>query len=831
MGGLTTLFTNPLLLWFLPLALIPVLLHLLTLHRLKTVELSTFRFLFDSYVQQRRRMKFLEWLIALLRTLFLLFLVFAVSRMRMPDYWESLFGGGAGSRDVVLMFDTSASMGAVTDGVTALDRAKGAARELLNPQRANVKPGDHVTVIRVGERPEQLLRRFQASTEEIFNEIDNLDTGPSRGNLYAAFSQLFSGDNAELSKFQEPVVYLFTDLQQSGWEEFRGGESPVKVPANTELRLVNVGSGRPLNNKAVIGDAPTPARVIVGLPVTLRARVRNLSPTKSTSSGFAVTTSINGQQVDRQTMAVAAGKTDELEVIYTPAEPGMLKGQFEIPGDPFLDDNIFRFTLDVRPQVGVLLVNGNPNPNPLEDSALYIKTALTATDTPDDEETSEGEPADGEADEGAAVPAAGGRDFVRSLEVREIPQAELNADAVSQAVVVILADCGQLDAARFTLLRNFVNKGGGLIMLPGEKVNPEIYTKQFFPDPNDDEAPMLAASLAAAVGDPTKTETFSSFANIDFSNEILSVFAGGKTPYLTRVQVYRHFALSLPEERGSSWPLVTFAGSDAAAVIEGRYGDGQVVLSSFPFHSKWTNLPMRPEFVPLLLRMVSHVMKQPELGGPSVVGAGGTAEFFADEASWDPVSAKVTGPGGQVNPLEQFQRSRARLVGAFDRTVHQGFYEVEVSGGNTARPKEGRLSFAVNLASSESDFKTIGGNLERVDDTNEAGQRMERIEVETAAMLEGLVAGETLKVVDASADAQQKFGEPGTQNEIWRWLIYVMFLVIAVEFLLSTLSGQVAGEEDDKAMERIKQLSPGGWVGRMTGADVTEEAPTGAASE
>ena len=100
MGGLTSLFTNSALLWFLPLALIPVLLHLLTLHRLKTVELSTFRFLFDSYVQQRRRMKFLEWLIALLRTLFLLFLVFAISRMRTPDHWKSLFGGGAGSRDV-----------------------------------------------------------------------------------------------------------------------------------------------------------------------------------------------------------------------------------------------------------------------------------------------------------------------------------------------------------------------------------------------------------------------------------------------------------------------------------------------------------------------------------------------------------------------------------------------------------------------------------------------------------------------------------------------------------------------------------------------------------
>jgi hypothetical protein len=58
-----------------------------------------------------------------------------------------------------------------------------------------------------------------------------------------------------------------------------------------------------------------------------------------------------------------------------------------------------------------------------------------------------------------------------------------------------------------------------------------------------------------------------------------------------------------------------------------------------------------------------------------------------------------------------------------------------------------------------------------------------------------------------------------------------MFLVIASEFLLSTLSGQVAGEQDDTTIERIRQLSPGGWVGRMTGADVTDEAPTGAASE
>lgn len=820
---MTGFFTNPLLLWFLPLAMIPVLLHLLTLHRLKTVELSTFRFLFDSYVQQRRRMKFLEWLIALLRTLFLLFLVFAVSRMRMPDYWETLFGSGAGGRDVVLMIDASASMEAATAGRTALERAQRDAKKVVK----ELKPGDHVTVIRVGERPEQLLRRFKAATEDINKEIDNIETGPSRANLYAAFSQLFGGDSPELSKLDRPQVYLFTDLQESGWQEFRSGKTAVPVLDGTDLRVVNVGSGQPLDNHAVVGSAPAQSRVIVGLPVTLRPRVRNLSPDKPTSPQFAVTISVNGQQVDRQTMVVQPQTTEELEVVYTPNEPGVLKGQFEISGDSFSDDNVFRFTLDVRPQVRVLLVNGNPAAVPLDNAGLYVQAALTASNTSKEEV----EAAAGEAAEPPAKELAPSREFVRALSVQEIPEAQLNVEALGTTAVVILVNCGGLDAARFVLLRDFVHKGGGLIVLPGDKVAPDVYTKQFFPDPNDPKSPLMAAVLGVPEGDPEKSETFAKFGDYDASHAILSVFSGGKTPYLTRVNVFRRFALTLPEERGSSWPLVRFAGSDAPAIVEGSYGEGRVLLSAFPFHSAWTNLTMRPEFVPLVLRMVSHVMRRPEVGGPSVVLAGGTAEFFADEQGWDPVSAKVTDAAGRVTPLEQFQRSQSRLVGAFERTTSQGFYDVEVSGGSTAKPKEQRLAFAVNLAPGESDFSTLGGNLEETSDANEVSERLDRVEGEVAAMLSGLVPGQSLRVIDATANAEQLYGEPGHQNEIWRWLIILMFVIIGVEFLLSTLSGQVADGEEDGAMERIRQLSPGGWVGRMTGADVTEETPTGVSAD
>src|SRR5262249_52402241 len=141
---------HPALLWLLPLAVIPVLLHLLTLHRLKTVELSTFRFLFDSYVQQRRRMQFLEALLAALRTLFLLLLVLLICRPAVK-HWNRLFSAGSG-RDVIMLVDCSASMNARTGGVTALDRAKRAALSVAE----RLGSEDRLTLVRITSRPEEL---------------------------------------------------------------------------------------------------------------------------------------------------------------------------------------------------------------------------------------------------------------------------------------------------------------------------------------------------------------------------------------------------------------------------------------------------------------------------------------------------------------------------------------------------------------------------------------------------------------------------------------------------------------------------------------------------
>jgi hypothetical protein len=79
--------------------------------------------------------------------------------------------------------------------------------------------------------------------------------------------------------------------------------------------------------------------------------------------------------------------------------------------------------------------------------------------------------------------------------------------------------------------------------------------------------------------------------------------------------------------------------------------------------------------------------------------------------------------------------------------------------------------------------------------------------------------GADVMFVDASAQAQQEHGSIGDEREIWRPLIVLMFVVIGVEFLLATLGGQrIDGEPEVTVAERIRNLSPGSWVGRMTGA-------------
>lgn len=756
------------------LAVVPVLLHLLTLHRLRTVELSTYRFLFDSYVQQRRQMKFLEALLALLRTLFLLALVLVFCRP-VIKHWDRLFGGGSGG-EVVMLVDASASMNARTAGQSAMDRARTAALAIAG----QLGKDDRLTLVRVGARPVEVFSRFSSDAETIREKIEALTPGPSRANLFAALAHVYGPGRPRDSR---PSVYLFTDGQSGSWREVRDQGLGRVLPEGAKITVVNVGSDEPMANRGVIGDAPRQRRSVVGLPVRLRPRVVNHA--KSEPAEVTVGVFLDEKEVARVAMTLKPGETAAREVVYTPTEAGALRGRFEIGPDRFPDDDSFLFTLPVAPQVRVLLVNGHPAADPFENEALYLRTALTAAAEDDRPASSAAAP---------SKPLGPGKEFARSLDVREMTEDKVNPEVLREADVAILANCGALNEAQYKALRDFVGAGGGLLIFPGDKVNPEAYTKQFFPVPGPQNEALTTASLGPAEGDPAKRETYQRLASIDYAHPALSVFDAPDAHYLTTATFSRRFPIKLAGSRGSTWPLAKF-GSGAPALVESRFGDGVVMLAAFPATVKWTNLPLKPEFVPLVLRMVSCVTHAPDLDVPSTVPADGAAEI-AVAGAWAPASGKVTDAKGRSSPLA-LERSASRLLGQFDGTAEKGYYAVEVKGGRVDPPQVASASFAVNAAAEESNFETV----------NEGQVR-------------DWLPGAGLTFVNASSEAQQVHGPVGDEREVWRPLIFVLFVLIGAEFLLATMSGQVPveGGETRSTARRIRDAATGAWIGRMTGA-------------
>jgi hypothetical protein len=790
------IFVNAWLWIFLPLAAIPIILHLLTLFRLRTVELSTFRFLFDSYVQQRRRMQFLEALLAMLRTAFLLALVFVIMRP-MVKHWNELFQGGSGGREVVILMDCSASMDAKTAGLSSFDRAKTAARAVVK----NLQPEDRVTLIRVASRSDELFSRFTSDTDAISEKIDNLSTTPGRANFFGAFTQLFSADAPQRSN---PSVYIFTDCQSTGWKEVRSQGLDRIIPQDLQLVVVNVGSSEGVPNQAVIGDAPRGGRAVVGLPVYLHARVVNYSsePAEVTLNAF-----LDDKEIARHRLALKPGETVAKKITYIPGEPGVHRGRFKISGntaDRFPEDDSYLFVLSVIPRIKVVVVNGSPSLDPESSETSYLQ-ALSDSGAADDPKPGQKAPKD---------PGHLGseRDLIRSLDLREIPEAGLNPDILKDTSVVILANCGGLNAQHFMWLRDFVAAGGGLLIFPGDKIiNPDIYNTQLFPVPGVPGEYLTPVRLGPPEGDPTKLETFEHVESIDFSHPVMMVFDDPKreVPYFKKVMFYRHFPLTVTDTKAKIWPLAEFRPRPPApgspdqkremryALVESDFGDGRVVVAAFPLNRHWSNLPTDngKEFVPLMLRLISRVQHRPELEAPLAVAPDGVVEISATGA-WNPAQCQVSDANGHAPTPVALERSGSRLKGAYERTSERGYYTIEVRSERPDLIKSASLTFAVNLAPEESDFAML--------DQDE---------------FQKLLPTAHVTLVNASAEAQQLNDLSNVEVPVWRYLIYIMFVIIGIEFLLATLSGRRRDPEDNQGVaERIRHVSLGSLIGRMTGA-------------
>jgi hypothetical protein len=192
-------------LWVLPVALLPIVIHLLNRLRYKTVHWAAMLFLLKANRAATRRAKIRQYILLALRCLVLLFLIWAMARPLIGGWLGSAAGGAP--ETVILLLDRSASMEA--HGGEGLESKRAHALALLT-QATKLSTGSHFVLFEnVLHQPLEIADASNLATMQM---CEGTDTAADLPTMFRA-----ALDYLAKNKLGSAEVWVASDLQASNW--------------------------------------------------------------------------------------------------------------------------------------------------------------------------------------------------------------------------------------------------------------------------------------------------------------------------------------------------------------------------------------------------------------------------------------------------------------------------------------------------------------------------------------------------------------------------------------------------------------------------------------
>lgn len=591
-------FDHPALLWGLPLAAVPLVIHLISRLRHRVVRWAAMEFLLAGQRHARTRVLLRQLLLLALRTSVVLGVVLALAAPRWRRPLGSVLGGGPRSHLVVL--DDSYSMAdrsgaAAGDGLTAFDRGCRAVERLV-ADLAAAGSGDEIAVARSSTLASgtaiDLIPRRGISPEAVTAVRDALSraritsgTAGCREAVEAAAAVVREHDAAR------SVVWLVGDCRSRDWLD--PGSAAVALrrlaDAAAEIRFVDVAAdrGRP-GNLAVtrlegVGGVPA-----AGVLMPMEVEVRNDGPDEVRDVVVELLEDGGGRPAVRID-TIAAGQTETRRFDVRFAAVGDHVVEARLPADILPTDDLRWAAIDVVDGVDVLVIDGSWPDGMAAGDAFYAASALAPGGV-----------------------ATGLRPRVESAE-------GLVAGDLTRFDAIWLLDVPQLAAAEVAALERFVRAGGGVVFFCGPKtradvVNPAWYRGGAgpFPVPLAGPVDLLPAGGDAPVPDLVAED-----------HPVVAVLAGQRNPLLDAVRIERFWAVERDHDlaaAGGRRLLSVRTGQPLA--VERRLGAGTavaVLTSAAPTWNNWAR--GNPSWVVVALELESH-LSRPRRQSPTVtVGA------------------------------------------------------------------------------------------------------------------------------------------------------------------------------------------------------------------
>ncbi len=547
-------FANPMFLWALTAAAIPLMLHMFQRRRTVVTPFPTLRFLKAAQKRSSSRVRFENFLLWLLRTLLLLALGFAFA---LPVLRTTTTGASWLSRtrrDVAIVLDASYSMNYELDRGKVFAICKDAAVGVIE----GLFSGDRVCVYMAADTPIPVIEKPTTEHATVVQAIRALTCLPGSSKLDETVAIALHALEQQ-DGHREREVYILTDGQALPWQGFRDAAKneqqtdDAKVKISREQRdkvsffALLAGAQQP-DNACPSDVKVSPSLMLAGQTARLNVRVGRTGTAKQ----ITVAVDIGGQERGRRSVATDADTEASLEFAIGGLEPGIHIAKVSTPQDALPEDDEFQFLLRVRKQLPVLIAGP-------QDATRYLKAAL----------------APGAADDS----------------VKQVDTSELESIDLRDYQAVFLCDVFPLTGQSIMRIEEYAKTGGVIVVFPGDRADINAYADMKILPAQPKGTENISVELAAR---PLKRIPNQKDQVVNFNLSL----PPGAVPNVALKRI-----MSFGELQENAAVLIT-AGEGVPFMIGRAVGRGRVFMFGTSANREWSTFPLTAFFLPVVHQLI-----------------------------------------------------------------------------------------------------------------------------------------------------------------------------------------------------------------------------------
>lgn len=541
------------------------------------------------------------------------------------------FGDGTVAATAIVL-DDSMSMLRSQGGTTLLSAARRRAQEAL----ASLPAGSEVALV-LGGRPARVLL---VRTDDLGAAERALDTLPESTGRATDLTEALRLALREVrgSVLAVRRIMLLSDFAPHA--TVRGAELST---AGVDLVVEPLGNAAPAVN-AYIASVRVARKEqkeqADTLAVEIEIRATGAAPERTTVNIVQA-----GRPLAHGEIALHSGTGTTVLEVPRPSSSSDPAAEVRIEIDDALDADDSAAVLLTPPRaVQLLAVNGDPHPASDDDELRYLLQAL------------------------ALVPEDQGAVSVRNVDAEALAR----HDFVGTDVLV-LANVPAPGPQLAERIGAFVRQGGGLVIAAGDHIVPRAYERAF--------APLLPCRIAAVAR----------ARDVSFAPAAASTLLPHGALGLSRTNAHAHLVL---EADVDAEILLRFADGEPV-IVSGEAGEGRVSVLAATLDDGWSDLPLRPGYLPLVWGLVRDAARMS--GRPAGdVEPGGAVSLAVPPGA---LRMEVVAPDGSRHGFDNLQGTASV---AFRDTDDPGAYRVLASGRTRTLRDVPQGGFVVRAPSQES---------------------------------------------------------------------------------------------------------------------------------